>query len=136
MTERLELERVDRGPGEADLVSEAQAERDRAAEVQEVWAQDRAGQAAGVQEVRVQDWADRAAEVQEVGDQVQAVSVQGRVDQEAEQAAVGKRQACGPEQAAMAARLLFREWLPVSQEEPRAGAASRRKKSFSGFLEH
>lgn len=121
MTERLELERVDRGPGEADLVSEAQAERDRAAEVQEVWAQDQA---------------DRAAEVQEVGDQVQAVSVQGRVDQEAEQAAVGKRQARGPELAAMAARLLFREWLPVSQEEPRAGAASRRKKSFSGFLEH
>ena len=136
MTERLELERVDRGPGETDLVSEAQAERDRAAEVQEVWAQDRADRAAGVQEVRVQDWADRAAEVQEVGDQVQAVSVQGRVDQEAEQAAVGKRQARGPELAAMAARLLFREWLPVSQEEPRAGAASRRKKSFSGFLEH
>jgi len=101
------------------------------AEVQEVWAQDRADRAAGVQEVRVQDWADRAAEVQEVGDQVQAVSVQGRVDQEAEQAAVGKRQGCGPELAAMAARLLFREWLPVSQEEPRAGAASRRKKSFS-----
>jgi len=119
------------GPGGGVQEVRVQDWADRAAGVQEVRVQDWADRAAEVQEVWAQVQADRAAEVQEVGDQVQEVSVQGRVDQEAEQAAVGKRQARGPELAAMAARLLFREWLPVSQEEPRAGAASRRKKSFS-----
>ena len=56
-------------------------------------------------------------------------------DRVADPAAVRKRAACGPELAMMAARLLSREWLPALRGEPLAGAASRRKKSFSGFWE-
>ena len=41
--------------------------------------------------------------------------------------------ACGPELAA-AARHLFLEWWPASQEEPLAEVASRPKKNSSRFL--
>ena len=172
---------MDRGPGEVDMVSAgraaevqevwAQDPAGRVSEVQEVWAQDSAGRVSEVQEVLVQDPADRASEVQEAwaqdpadrASEVQEVLAQDPADRPArvqvsdqdraaaqawaqvldrdpadpvaDQAAVGKRQARGSDLAVVAARLLFREWLPASQEEPLAGAASRRKKNFSGFLE-
>ena len=103
----------------------------RAAEVQEVWAQDPADRASEVQLVWLQDRGGLVAEVLVVGDQVQV----GRADRVLDQAAVHKRRAHGLELAMMAARPLFREWSPVSRAEPQAGEASRRKKSFSGFLE-
>ena len=66
--------------------------------------------------------------------EVQVVWVQDLADQVGEdQAAVHRRSARGLELATMAARLLFREWSPVLLVEPLAGAASRQKKSFSGF---
>jgi hypothetical protein len=109
VTERLEPERVDQEAVEADLESEAQAQADRAAEVQLVSVQDRAAD----QVVEVQVWAQ---------------------DRAADQAAERKRPAPGLELAAtMAARVLFREWSPVSRLEALVGAANRQKKSFSEF---
>jgi hypothetical protein len=73
--------------------------------------------------------ADRAAEVQVVGVRDRAVQVAE------EQAAVDKRSARGRERGITAARLLFPVWSPVLRGEPLADAASRQKKSFSGFSE-
>ena len=60
-----------------------------------------------------------------------------RADQVAEdQAVVHRRSARGLELATTAAPLLFPVWLPVLRGESLVGAASRQKKSFSGFSEH
>jgi hypothetical protein len=62
------------------------------------------------------------------------------VDQVAEALAVEapvvvrRRLAHGPELAAALVRLWFLEWWPAWRVESLAGAASRRKKSSSGFL--
>jgi hypothetical protein len=47
---------------------------------------------------------------------------------------VRRRLAHGPELAAAPVRLWFLEWWPAWRVESLAGAASRRKKSSSGFL--
>jgi hypothetical protein len=72
------------------------------------------GRAAEVQVVWAQDPADRVVE---------------------DQAAVHQWWALGLEPATTAARLLFPVWSLVSQGEPQVDAASRQKKSFSGFSE-
>jgi hypothetical protein len=107
---------MDQEPVEVDLESETPAQADREEEVQVVWVQDWAGRAAEseAQAVWVQDWADPVAE---------------------DQVAVHRRSARGLELATTAARLLFPVWSPVLRGEPLAGAASRQKKSFSGFSE-
>ena len=107
--EWLARDRVERAPAEVARVLEELASGGRVVEGQLVL---------------VRDQTDRAAGFPADGER-------GRVDP----VAVDKQPACGPEQATMAAQLLFRGWSPVLRGEPLAGAASRPKKSFSGFLE-
>jgi hypothetical protein len=88
-----------------------------------------ADRAAEVQVVLDQGLADRVAEAPMVLDQDRADPVA------AVQAVVHKGLARGLQLATMAAQLLFRAWSPALLVEPLAGAASRQKKSFSGFSE-
>jgi len=104
---RADLDRVlaDLGAGEQDWV---RAQEGLVPEFPEDWDKGRAG---------------LGAVVPQAGDRV----LVGQVG-------VHRQLACGPELATMAARALFREWLPGSQGELLAGAVNRQKKSFSGFL--
>jgi hypothetical protein len=78
----------------------------------------------------------QAAEALVVDQVAEALAVdQVAVDQVAEAPVVVRRRlAHGPELAAALVRLWFLEWWPAWRVESLAGAASRRKKSSSGFL--
>ena len=93
-------------------------------------------QEAEVREVQVRAVEVRAVEAQVAEAQVVEAREEARVavaPVEAGRMEVRQRLACGPELAATALRL-FLEWWPAWPGDPLAGAASRQKKSFSGFL--
>ena len=147
---------MDLGRGELDRVAGVQAVEVRAAADQVVA---RVVGAQAVEHLAAQGQAtDRAAEARVVGVQaveVRAVKVQAvqavgvrvvkdrvvgapvakdRARAAGDQAEERQRLACGPELAAAAARHLFLEWWLAFRAEPLAGAASRQRKSSSGFL--
>src|SRR6266850_739285 len=108
----------------------------RVEEARVVWVQAgevRAVKVQAVQAVGVRVLKDRVVGAPVAKDRVAQGQAADRARAAEDQAEERQRLACGPELAAAAARHLFLEWWPALRAEPLAGAASRQRKSSSGF---